>query len=42
MLRAGFRLLVSLPCNDVARLARLEAGADALSAHINLEHLLRA
>lgn len=39
MLRAGFRLLVSLPCNDVERArAALEAGADALKVHINLEH----
>ncbi len=39
MLRSRFGLLVSLPRND-ASLARaaLEAGADGLKVHINLEH----
>ncbi|MGD9495142.1 MAG: hypothetical protein AB7Y46_02410 [Armatimonadota bacterium] len=39
MLRARFGLLVSLPRND-AQMAKaaLEAGADALKVHINLEH----
>lgn len=39
LLRTGFRLLVSLPRNDV-ELGRtaLEAGADGLKVHINLEH----
>lgn len=39
MLRAGFRLLVSLPRNDVELgRAALEAGADGLKVHMNLEH----
>lgn len=39
MLRRGFRLLVSLPRNDVdLAKAALEAGADALKVHIGLEH----
>ncbi len=39
MLQQGFHLLVSLPRNDV-ELARaaLDAGADALKAHVGLEH----
>ena len=39
MLREGFHLLVSLPRNDLdlAR-AALEAGADGLKVHINLQH----